>query len=94
MVKGIIGVSRVRGVDVHEILASRREGLEQLIVDVVGNERCGELSEVLLERGGDGVDVEVRVGDIKVVTAFKAFFDSLNLGVTTRFAVDAFDIHA
>lgn len=50
--------------------------------------------EILLERGGYGVDVEVWVRDVVVVGAFKAFFDLLDLCVTARLAVNTFNVHA
>lgn len=71
-----------------------REGLEEFIVDFVSDEWRRKLPKVLFESGGNGVDIEVGVRDVEVVAAFKAFFDSLDLGVPTRFAVDAFDVHS
>ena len=69
-------------------------GVEQAVVDFVGDERAGEAAEVLFERGGDGVDVEVGVGDVEIVGAFEAFFDLLDLRVTSGFSIDAFNVHA
>ena len=69
-------------------------GVEEAVVDFVGDERGGEAAEELFEGRGDGVDVEVRVGDVEVVVPFEAFADELDLGVAAGFAVDAFDVHA
>ena len=69
-------------------------GREQFVVDIVGDERCGEFAKVLLESAGDGVDVEVRIRDVVIVGTFKAFFDPLNLAVASGFAIDSFEIHA
>lgn len=91
---GIIGVGRMGGVDVHWVLPRRWKGLEEFIIDFVGDEWGGKLSEILFESRGDGVDIKVGVRDVVVVTAFEAFFDGLDLGVAARFTVDTFDIHA
>lgn len=82
------------GVDVRRVLPRRWKGLEEFIVDFVGDKRCGKLPKVLFEGGGDGVDIEVRVRDVVVVAAFKAFLDGLDLRVAAGFAVNAFDVHA
>ncbi len=50
--------------------------------------------EILLQSGGYGVNVEVRVRDVVVVRAFKAFFDLLGLCIPAGFAVDTFAVHA
>lgn len=50
--------------------------------------------EILLERGGYGVDVEVWVRNVIVVGAFEAFLDLQDLRVAAGFAVNAFNIHA
>lgn len=68
--------------------------LEQFVVDFEGDERGWKFVEVLLERGGYGVDVEVWVRDVIVVGAFEAFLDLLDLRVAAGFAVNAFNIHA
>ena len=94
MIERIVGVRRMRGVNVQGVVPRVWEGLEESIVDFVSDEWRGKLPKILFESGGNGVDIEVRVRDVEVVAAFKAFFDSLDLGVPTRFAVDAFNIHA
>ena len=71
-----------------------RYGGEEEIVDGEGDEWSGETAEVLFKGGGDGIDVEIWVGDIEVVGTFEAFFYALDLGVAAGFAVDAFNIHA
>lgn len=90
--------SRVINGGAHDFDASRRVwstgGVEQAVVDFVGDEWCGKAAEVLFERGGDGVDVEIWVGDVEFVAAFKAFPDVLNLRITSGLSVDAFNIHA
>ncbi len=74
--------------------AGRRHGGEEQVVNREGDEWCRQTAEVLFEGGGDGVDVEVRVGDVEVAVALEAFFDALDLGIAAGFAVDAFDVHA
>lgn len=82
----------------HDFEAGRRVrgdgGVEQAVVDFVGDEGCGKAAEVLLERGGDGVDVEIWVGDVEFIAAFEAFSDVLDLRITSGFPIDAFNIHA
>lgn len=70
-------------------------GFKEFVVDFVCDERVGETAEILFEGGGDGVDVEVRVGDVKVLLGrcFEAVFDGLDLAGTTGFAVNAFYVH-
>lgn len=70
-----------------------RCGVEEFVVHVVGDERSREFAEVLLEGAGDGVDIKVRVRDVIVIGAFKAFFDLLDLAVAAGFAVDTFHLH-
>lgn len=50
--------------------------------------------EILLERGGYSVDVEIWVRDVIVIGAFEAFLDLLDLRVAAGFAVNAFNVHA
>lgn len=68
--------------------------VEQAVVDFVGDEGCGKAAEVLFERGGDGVDVEIWVGDVEFIAAFEAFSDVLDLRITSGLPVDAFNVHA
>lgn len=68
--------------------------LEQFVVDFKGDEWGWKFVEILLERGGYGVDVEVWVRDVVVVGAFKAFLDLLDLCVTAGLAVNTFNVHA
>lgn len=68
--------------------------LEQSVVDVKGDEWGWKFVEILLERGGYGVDVEVWVGDVVVVGAFEAFLDLLDLCVAAGLAVNTFNVHA
>lgn len=69
---------------------------EEFVVDFVGDERVRQAAEVLLQRGRDGVDVEVGVGNVKVLLGrgFEAVFEYLDLAGTAGFAVDAFDVHS
>lgn len=69
-------------------------GVEQSVVDFVGDKGGGEAAKVLFESRGDGVNVEVGVGDVEVVATFEAFPDELDLRVASRFSVDAFNLHA
>ena len=70
------------------------KSLEEPIVDLVGDKWCRKLSEVLLEGGGNSTDIKIWIRDVVIITALEAFFDSLDLGVAARFAVDTFDVHA
>ena len=69
-------------------------GGEEEVIDGEGDEWGGETAEVLFEGGGDGINVEIWIGDVEVVGTFEAFFYPLDLGVAAGFAVDTFDIHA
>lgn len=70
-------------------------GFEERVVDVVGDEWCGQFAEVLLEGAGDGVDVEVWVGDVVAAGfLFEASLDGFYLAAAAGFAVDAFHVHA
>ena len=68
--------------------------VEELVVDGVGDKGGGQAADILFEGRGDGVDVEVRVGDVKVRGGFEAFFDEEDLRVAAGFAVDALGIHS
>lgn len=68
--------------------------LEQFVVDLKGDEWGWKFVEILLESGGYGVNVEVRVRDVVVVGAFKAFLDLLDLCVAAGLAVNTFNVHA
>lgn len=72
----------------------RWKGFEEFVVNFISDQWRRKLPEVLFEGGGDGVNVEVGVRDVIVVATFKAFFDSLDLGIPAGLAVDALDIHA
>ena len=49
----------------------------------------------MLQGAGDGVDVEVWVGDVVVARVFlEAGLDGFHLTAATGFAVDTFGIHA
>lgn len=74
-------------------LVVRGGGVEEFVVDGVRDERGGEPAEVLFQGGGDSADVEIGVGDVKVVILFEAFFDHLDLRIAAGFAVDAFQVH-
>lgn len=67
--------------------------LEQFVIDFKGDEWGWKFVEILLERGGYGVNVEVWVRYVVVVGAFKAFLDLLDLCVAAGFAVNTFNVH-
>ena len=76
------------------ILVRNCGSFEESVVDIVGDERSGKLAEVLLEAGGDSVDIQVVIGDVGIAAVtFKGVADLLDLGIGAGFAVDALDIH-
>ena len=75
------------------VLSVGSRDFKKFVVDIIGDKGRWKLAKVLLERRCDGVDIEVRVGDVVVVAAFEALFNSLYLGCAAGFAVDAFLIH-
>ena len=90
----IIGVSMVGRVGGINVLARLGQYIQELVVDLVCDERCWKFAEILFKSGGDRVDVEIGVGDVEVVAALEAFFDTLDQGIATGFAVNAFDVHS
>lgn len=68
--------------------------LEQAVVGLVRDERVRQLAEILLQRAGDGVDVEVWVRDVVLPVLFEALLDDLDLAAAARFAVHALDVYA
>ena len=69
-------------------------GIEKLVVDGPGNERCGQFAEVLLERGCNSHDIQIRIRNVEVVGALEAFSDLLDLRITSRLAINTFEVHA
>lgn len=88
-----VGGKGTAGIGVVGVEWRRCRG-EEPIINVVGDERCGEFAKILFEGAGYGVDIKVRIGDVVIIATFKAFFDLLNLAVAAGFTVDAFNFHA
>ncbi len=76
------------------LIVKQLNGIQKLVIDVVGNQWSRKSTEILLEKGGNGVNVKIGIRDVEIVAPFEAFFDALDLTVAATFAVDAFDIHA
>lgn len=70
------------------------DGVQKLIVDLIRDQWGRESTEILLQKRGDSIDVEIWIRDIKVIASFEAFSDDLNLAVSSAFAIDAFHVHA
>lgn len=68
--------------------------IDDLLIDVERDKRHGQLAEVLLQRGGHGMDIEVRVGNIVILwRALESFPNSLNCRAGAGLPVDTFHIH-
>ena len=90
-------MGRVRRIDLTEgfgVIEIGHGGLEELVVDVVRDQWGWKFAEILLESAGDGVDIEIWIGNVEVVVTFEAFFDHLDLRVASGLAINAFEIHA
>lgn len=68
--------------------------VQKLIVDLIRDQWGRESTEILLQKGGDSINVEIWIRDIKVIASFEAFSYDLNLTVSAAFAIYAFHVHA